>query len=143
MSATPSASGLEQAFETDFADIVTRASPLELGPPVGWPLKFRVLGPDYQQVRELSLKVANIIAEDPRTRDINLTAGEPQRSLTVVVNQIEARSLGMSSESIASEIALGLYGYDCHHSPRRRSSRQRYRKGYRGRPHDDRNPRKP
>ncbi|MGK8642904.1 efflux RND transporter permease subunit [Brucella anthropi] len=101
---------LEQAFETDFADIVTRASPLELGPPVGWPLKFRVLGPDYQQVRELSLKVANIIAEDPRTRDINLTAGEPQRSLTVVVNQIEARSLGMSSESIASEIASVFTG---------------------------------
>ncbi len=101
---------LEQAFETDFADIVTRASPLELGPPVGWPLKFRVLGPDYQQVRELSLKVANIIGEDPRTRDINLTAGEPQRSLTVVVNQIEARSLGMSSESIASEIASVFTG---------------------------------
>lgn len=101
---------LEQAFETDFADIVTRASPLELGPPVGWPLKFRVLGPDYRQVRELSLKVANILGEDPRTRDINLTAGEPQRSLTVVVNQVEARSLGMSSESIASEIASVFTG---------------------------------
>lgn len=101
---------LEQAFETDFADIVTRASPLELGPPVGWPLKFRVLGPDYQQVRELSLKVANVIGEDPRTRDINLTAGEPQRSVTVMVNQVEARSLGMSSESIASEIASVFAG---------------------------------
>ncbi len=101
---------LEHAFETDFADIVTRASPLELGPPVGWPLKFRVLGPDYQQVRELSLKVANIIGEDPRTRDINLTAGEPQRSVTVMVNQVEARSLGMSSESIASEIASVFAG---------------------------------
>lgn len=101
---------LEHAFETDFADIVTRASPLELGPPVGWPLKFRVLGPDYQQVRELALKVANIVGEDPRTRDINLTAGEPQRSVTVMVNQVEARSLGMSSESIASEIASVFAG---------------------------------
>ncbi len=101
---------LEQAFETDFADIVTRVSPLELGPPVGWPLKFRVLGPDHQQVRELSLKVANILGEDPRTRDINLTAGEPQRNLTVVVNQVEARSLGMNSESIASEISSVFAG---------------------------------
>ncbi len=101
---------LEAAFEKDFADIVTRASPLELGPPVGWPLKFRVLGPDYAQVRDLSLKVANIIGQDPRTRDINLTAGEPQRSVTVVVNQVEARALGMSSESIASEIASVFAG---------------------------------
>ncbi|HWU65355.1 MAG TPA: efflux RND transporter permease subunit [Ensifer sp.] len=101
---------LENAFETDFADIVTRASPLELGPPVGWPLKFRVIGPDHRQVRELSLKVADIIGGDQRTRDINLTAGEPQRSVTVVVNQVEARSLGMSSESIANEIASVFAG---------------------------------
>ncbi len=101
---------LEEAFQVDFADIVTRASPLELGPPVGWPLKFRVQGPDYKTVRELSLKVANLIGEDPRTRDINLTAGEPQRSVIVTVNQIEARSLGMSSESIASEIASVFSG---------------------------------
>ncbi|WP_332302728.1 efflux RND transporter permease subunit [Rhizobium sp. GR12] len=96
---------LEAAFHSDFGDIVTRASPLELGPPVGWPLKFRVQGPDHRRVRELSLKVANVIGEDPRTRDINLTAGEPQRSVIVTVNQVEARSLGMSSESIAGEIA--------------------------------------
>lgn len=101
---------LEEVLATDFGDIVTRASPLELGPPVGWPLKFRVLGPDYAKVRELSIKVANILGDDSRTRDINLTAGEPQKSLTVMVNQIEARSLGMSSESIASEIASVFSG---------------------------------
>ncbi len=101
---------LEQAFASDFADIVTRVSPLELGPPVGWPLKYRVLGPDYAEVRGLSLKVANILGEDSRTRDINMTAGEPQKSVTLSVNQVEARSLGMSSESIASEIAATFSG---------------------------------
>lgn len=103
---------LEQAFASDFSDIVTRASPLELGPPVGWPMKYRVLGPDYARVREYSLKVANILGDDHRSRDINMTAGEPQKSVTVVVNQVEARSLGMSSESIASEIAATFSGGD-------------------------------
>jgi len=101
---------LEEAFEKDFSDIITRASPLELGPPVGWPIKLRVVGPEYAQVRALALKVANILGEDTRTRDINLNAGEPQRSVTVVVNQVEARSLGLSSESIASELASVFSG---------------------------------
>ena len=101
---------LETAFATAFSDIVTRASPLELGPPVGWPLKFRVMGPDYREVRALSLKVAGVVGDDERTRDINLTAGEPQKSVIIDVNQIEARALGLSSESIASEIAAVFSG---------------------------------
>ncbi|MER9731829.1 efflux RND transporter permease subunit [Mesorhizobium sp. M0217] len=96
---------LEAALGRDFSDVITRVSPLELGPPVGWPLKFRVTGPDYEEVRELALKVASIVGDDPQSRDVNLTAGEPQRSVRVVVNQIEAQALGMSSESVASEIA--------------------------------------
>ncbi|QND44789.1 efflux RND transporter permease subunit (plasmid) [Rhizobium lusitanum] len=96
---------IEAVLNERFSDLVTRVSPLELGPPVGWPLKFRVSGPDYQEVRALSAKVAAIIGKNSETRDINLTAGEPQKSVTIMVNQIEARALGMSSESIASEIA--------------------------------------
>jgi multidrug efflux pump subunit AcrB len=101
---------LEEAMARDFADITTRVSPLELGPPVGWPLKYRVTGEDYKTVRELALKVANVVGENANTRDVNLTAGEPQRRVTVVVNQIEAQALGMSSESVASEIAAIFAG---------------------------------
>ncbi|NTF89976.1 efflux RND transporter permease subunit [Agrobacterium rhizogenes] len=96
---------IEAVLNERFSDLVTRVSPLELGPPVGWPLKFRVSGPDYQEVRTLSAKVASVIGKNPETSDVNLTAGEPQKSVTIMVNQIEARALGMSSESIASEIA--------------------------------------
>jgi multidrug efflux pump subunit AcrB len=101
---------LEAAMRKDFADVTTRVSPLELGPPVGWPLKYRVTGDDYKAVRELALKVANVVGENPDTRDVNLTAGEPQRRVTVVVNQVEARALGMSSESVASEISALFAG---------------------------------
>jgi multidrug efflux pump subunit AcrB len=101
---------LEEAMRKDFADVTTRVSPLELGPPVGWPLKYRVTGEDYKTVRELALKVANVVGENANTRDVNLTAGEPQRRVTVVVNQIEARALGMSSESVASEISAIFAG---------------------------------
>jgi multidrug efflux pump subunit AcrB len=101
---------LEEVMRKDFADVTTRVSPLELGPPVGWPLKYRVTGDDYKTVRELALKVANVVGENANTRDVNLTAGEPQRRVTVVVNQVEARALGMSSESVSSEISAIFAG---------------------------------
>src|SRR4030095_13637698 len=44
---------LEQAFGKDFDALLARVTPLELGPPVGWPLKFRVSGPDPAKTREL------------------------------------------------------------------------------------------
>jgi multidrug efflux pump len=101
---------IEAVLSDRFSDLVTRVSPLELGPPVGWPLKFRVSGPDYQEVRRLAAKIARIMGTNPDTRDVNLTAGEPQKSVTIMVNQTEARSLGMSSESIASEVAAIFSG---------------------------------
>ncbi|MGI6246955.1 MAG: efflux RND transporter permease subunit [Pseudochelatococcus sp.] len=97
-------------FAEQHADIVTRVSPLEVGPPVGWPVRFRVLGPDYAVVKRLSADVAGIVAADSRTADINLTAGEPQRRVRVELNQIEARALGISSQSVATEIAATIAG---------------------------------
>jgi multidrug efflux pump subunit AcrB len=97
-------------FAEQHADIVTRVSPLEVGPPVGWPIRFRVLGTDYEVVKRLSADVAGIIAKDSRTSDINLTAGEPQRRVRVEVNQVEARALGISSQSVANEIATTISG---------------------------------
>lgn len=103
-------SKLEKAFEQDFADFTSRVMPLELGPPVGWPLKYRVTGPDISKVREAALQLANIVAESPNTRDVNLTAGEPQKRVGVTVNQAEARALGLSSQDVASVLATNFSG---------------------------------
>lgn len=100
---------LEAAFRTDFVEITTRVTPLEVGPPVGWPVKYRVTGPDVGEVREQAMRLANIIAADSDVRDVNLSSGEPQRAVRVVVNQTEARALGLSSQDVASALAL-VYG---------------------------------
>ena len=97
---------LEAAFATDFAEITARATPLELGPPVGWPMKYRVTGPDPAEVRELALRLADIVAADPAAREVTLSAGEPQKVLRVEVNQAEARALGLSSQDVASALAV-------------------------------------
>ncbi len=98
-------SRLEKVLQQDFGHLVTRASPLELGPPVSWPLKYRVSGPDLTKIREISMDLADKLGNNPNTREVNLTAGEPQRELYITLNQTEARALGLSTQDVASALA--------------------------------------
>ncbi|NEG83629.1 efflux RND transporter permease subunit [Pantoea agglomerans] len=101
---------LEQKLAVDFSDITTRVSPLELGPPVGWPLKYRITGPDNARVRQTADRLAALIARSPLTREVNLTAGEPERVMTLAVNQTAARAAGLSSETIATALNTLMSG---------------------------------
>lgn len=101
---------LEQVLAAEFSDITTRVSPLELGPPVGWPLKYRITGPDNARVRQAASQLAAQLARSPLTRDVNLTAGEPERVMTLAVDQTAARAAGLSSDTIAQALNTLLAG---------------------------------
>lgn len=101
---------LEKRLQQDFSHLVTRVSPLELGPPVGWPLKYRVSGPDISKVREYATGLAALIGNTPGTREVNLTAGEPERAIRIDLNQTEARAVGISSQDVASALATIFSG---------------------------------
>ena len=103
-------SRLEQKLAVDFSDITTRVSPLELGPPVGWPLKYRITGPNNDKVRQAASQLAALIARSPLTREVNLTAGEPERVMTLAVNQTAARAAGLSSDTIATALNTLMSG---------------------------------
>ena len=75
---------------------------MELGPPVGWPLQYRVSGPDVAQVREIALRLAQIVADYPEATHVNFDWIEPTRQLRIQIDQNEARLLGLSSQAIAS-----------------------------------------
>ena len=101
---------LEKLLADEFPSVVGRVSPLELGPPVGWPLQYRVLGPDLEKVRDIALRVAQVMATAPDTRRINFEWMEPQRQLRVKVDQDEARRLGLSSAAVASVLNTAISG---------------------------------
>lgn len=92
---------LDRVLDRDFSDITTRVSPLELGPPVGWPVRYRVSGPDYRRVQALAERLSTLLGASPLTREVNQTAGEPERVITLKVNQTAARAAGLSSDQIA------------------------------------------
>jgi multidrug efflux pump len=101
---------LERILQEDFPGAVTRTVPLELGPPVGWPVQYRVSGPDLNEVRDIAFRLAQIVASDARARRINFDWIEPARQVRIRVDQDQARLLGLSSDSIAAVLNKVMSG---------------------------------
>ncbi|KAF0135985.1 MAG: acriflavin resistance protein [Methylocystaceae bacterium] len=95
---------LEKILAEDFPGLVTRIAPLELGPPVGWPVQYRVIGPDPEKVRQIALDLAKTIGADPSVRRINFDWIEPARAIHVKVDQDQARLVGLSSQALAAAL---------------------------------------
>ncbi|MCP3369352.1 efflux RND transporter permease subunit [Bradyrhizobium cajani] len=101
---------LKRFLSEELPNAVSSVSPLGLGPPVGWPLQYRVSGPDVERVRDIALKVAQIVASDPSARSVNFDWMEPDRQLRIRVNQDEARLLGLSSQAISAVLNTVISG---------------------------------
>lgn len=101
---------LEKLLAEQFPEVVARVSPLELGPPVGWPLQYRVSGPDNDKVRAIALDLAAVIGADARARHVNFDWMEPARQIHIRVNQEEARQLGISSSALAGVLNAAVTG---------------------------------
>lgn len=101
---------LTRIMNEQFSDIVTRVSPLELGPPIGWPLKYRVTGPDFNQTRIYARQLSGLLAKDSRVTGLNMTAGDPQRTVNIQINQAAAGMAGLTSERIANMLNMFYSG---------------------------------
>ena len=101
---------LEKRLAEDFPGVIGRVYPLELGPPVGWPIQYRVIGPDLGQVRDIAFKLADVMASEPDARLVNYDWIEPAREIRIRVNQDEARRLGLSTEAIGQVLNTMISG---------------------------------
>jgi multidrug efflux pump subunit AcrB len=94
----------------EFEQVQPRVSPLELGPPVGWPVKFRISGSDPAKVREIAQSFASLLGKNPNARNINFDWNEPSKVVRVEVDQDRARALGISSQALGQTINAILSG---------------------------------
>ncbi|MBB4371757.1 multidrug efflux pump subunit AcrB [Bradyrhizobium sp. cir1] len=83
---------------------------LEVGPPVGRPVQYRMSGPDIAEVRDLSQKLAGVIRSSPDLGNVVFDWMEPARVVKVDVLQDKARQLGVTSEDIATTLNSVLQG---------------------------------
>ena len=88
-----------------------RIDRLNFGPPVGFPVQFRVTGPDGDSVRAVADKVRDAMRANPNTRDVQFDWNEQKKSIRLEVDQDRARSLGLTPQDIAQTLGTLLSGY--------------------------------
>ena len=93
-----------------FADVQMRVTRLENGPPVGYPVQFRVSGEHIDRVQAIAAQVADKVRQNPHTTNVNLNWSEPSKVVRLVVDQDRARALGVSSAQIAQFLGSSLSG---------------------------------
>lgn len=93
---------LLKLFETDFPALRASVLRLENGPPVGFPVQFRVSGTDIEQIRKLSQQIATEMRHNINLVNVQLNWEEPSKVIKVELDQAKARLLGISSVDIAN-----------------------------------------
>ena len=103
---------LDQRFAEDpaFAAIRLRTGRLENGPPVGYPVQFRVAGADAERVRGIAAQVAEVMRAHPGLRDVNFDWFEKARGLRVQLDQGRAAALGVTSQDLSQALQTWLNG---------------------------------
>ncbi|MBP0946694.1 efflux RND transporter permease subunit [Pseudomonas alliivorans] len=93
---------LQKRLRDDFVGIGSYVQPLEMGPPVGRPLQYRVSGEDVDKVRQHAIELATLLDQNAHVGEVIYDWNEPGKVLRIDINQDKARQLGLSSEDVAN-----------------------------------------
>jgi multidrug efflux pump subunit AcrB len=93
---------LRERLRKDFVGIGSYVQALEMGPPVGRPIQYRVSGKDIDQVRRHAIALATELDENSHIGEIIFDWNEPGKVLRIDIAQDKARQLGLSSEDVAN-----------------------------------------
>ena len=104
---------LEAAFEAadgSWAHLRLRVVRLENGPPVGYPVQFRILGEDLAALRDGAESISKLMRAHPNLRNVNFDWNDRVKSVRVEIDQARARALGVSSQDVALTLQGWLVG---------------------------------
>ncbi|QXH45825.1 efflux RND transporter permease subunit [Pseudomonas xanthosomatis] len=103
-------SWLIATLDEQFPDLRARVTRLENGPPVGYPVQFRVTGEHIEKVRALAREVAAKVRENPHVVNVHLDWEEPSKAVYLNIDQDRARALGVSTAHLSSFLQSSLTG---------------------------------
>lgn len=101
---------LIETLNEQFPALRSRVTRLENGPPVGYPVQFRVTGEHIEEVRALARKVAAKVRENPHVVNVHLDWEEPSKVVYLNVDQDRARALGVSTANLSKFLQSSLTG---------------------------------
>lgn len=103
-------SWLISTLDQQFPDLRSRVTRLENGPPVGYPVQFRITGEHIEKVRALAREVAAKVRENPHVVNVHLDWEEPSKAVYLDIDQDRARALGVSTAHLSSFLQSSLTG---------------------------------
>jgi multidrug efflux pump len=101
---------LIKLFDTGFPELRGRVTRLENGPPVGFPVQFRVSGEDVATVRRYAREVADVMRANPNLSGVHLDWEEPSKTIRLVIDQDRARVFGVSSQDLSNFLQGSISG---------------------------------
>src|SRR5690606_37033912 len=93
-----------------FPQLQLRVTRLEMGPPVGYPVQFRISGEHIDEVRRIAHQVREQVQANPHVANVNLDWDEPSKVIRLEIDQARARALGVSSAQLAQSLQATLTG---------------------------------
>ncbi|MBI3530125.1 MAG: efflux RND transporter permease subunit [Betaproteobacteria bacterium] len=102
---------INRILETEFTVLRGRVNRLENGPPVGYPVQFRVVGNDIPTVRRIAFEVASIVRANPNAQNVHLDWNEQVKNIRLEIDQNKARVIGVSSQGLSTVLNSILTGY--------------------------------
>ncbi|MBW7850618.1 MAG: efflux RND transporter permease subunit [Rhodospirillales bacterium] len=96
--------------EVEFPAARLRVSRLENGPPVGYPVQFRVNGGDPERLRAIAYQVRDVMRANPHLNDVNLDWDELAKSVRLEVDAAKARALGVTRQDLSESLQVLVGG---------------------------------
>jgi multidrug efflux pump len=106
---------LIRVFDQDFSTVRVIISRLENGPPVGFPVRFRVSGEDLPAIRAVAGEVAEVMRRNPHLSNVHFDWDEPSKVIRLDIDQAKARLLGLTSAEISTFLQTALKGLTVSH----------------------------
>ncbi|MCV3242573.1 efflux RND transporter permease subunit [Mesorhizobium sp. ZC-5] len=101
---------LRSILAEDFPSVRAKVDRLFLGPPTGWPVQLRVMGPDRQEVRRIADEVKQRFHQDPLLGAVHDDWLEPVTAMKLVIDQDRARALGVTSQRVRQMLQTAMSG---------------------------------
>jgi multidrug efflux pump len=101
---------LIELFDKDFPELRGRVTRLENGPPVGFPVQFRVSGESVETVRKIARQVADVMRANKNLSGVHLDWEEPSKVIRLAIDQDRARVLGVSSQDLSNFLQSSISG---------------------------------
>ena len=101
---------LIELFQKDFAEFRASINRLETGPPVGFPVQYRVSGPDHAEIQRIADKIAVVMRTNPQLANVQKDWDEASKVVKIQLDSEKARMVGLSRQDVQVFLATALNG---------------------------------